>query len=65
MENRDTAQFTASPFRFVFGKLWVDRFEKRTHERDFELGAHDGALIPDVLDCGSSNAGQLPNHKTR
>lgn len=48
MEDGNTAQFTASPFRLVFVKLGIDRFEERTHEGNLPCWADDGAFEVEV-----------------
>lgn len=49
VEDRDTAQRPAHPFRVVFGELGVYRFEERADEGDLERGSDNAALLRDVL----------------
>lgn len=51
MEDGNTAQIAAVPFRLVLGKLGVNRLKERAHERDLVRGADDRALEVVVLDC--------------
>ena len=48
VEDGNTAQFTAIPFRLVFSKLGVDRFKERTHEGNLPCRADDGAFEVEV-----------------
>lgn len=50
MEDRDTAQLAAVPFRLVLGKLGVDGLEEGAHERNLVGGTDNLALEVVVLD---------------
>lgn len=44
MEDRDTAQLAAVPFRLVLGELGIDRLQERAHEGDLVGRTNDVAL---------------------
>ena len=50
MEDRNTAQLTAVPFRLIFVKLGVDGLEERAHKRDLVEGTDNRTLVVVVLD---------------
>ena len=55
MEDGNTAQLSAVPFRLVLGELRVDGLQKWAHKWDLVGGADDRTLVVVVLDCEKGN----------
>ena len=51
MENGDTAEGTALPFRDILLELGVHGLQERTDKWHFPCWPNDGAFVPDVADC--------------
>lgn len=48
MEDGNTAQLTAIPFRLVLVELGINRLKERAHEWDLERRTDNGALEVEV-----------------
>ena len=51
MKDRDAAQITGCPFRFVYVHFWINGLEEGAEKGHFPRGPHNRALVPDVHDC--------------
>lgn len=48
MEDRNTTERSTCPFGLVLIEFGVHRLEEWTHERELEVRANNGSLLPDV-----------------